>query len=343
MLDETFDPSSTEAQIYLRDFCSNFFAEDFAMLKKENFVCPINEFDDWLKENAQSDEPDPIYSSSTCGSPDSIPVDSDKFHSCLSTWALVNKNFDIISRDNVVKFMRIPFRNPAVFTDPYDVLEEQKNAIDEWMVASNEDAPEGVDKAFFTGLTFHWHDTNGSISRSAYSGAGISLAASSGVVLLASRSVVLTVFTTATIFYILVSVTTLLIAFGWTLGFLESVCFSILVGVSVDFVIHFTHAYVHAHKGELSREERTRFAIVTMGPSVLATAATTFFSAIVMLFTTITFFRKFALVLFLTVIMATIAAFVVFITLTNCFGPTNPTYLVDKCLSLCPRKQERDE
>jgi len=342
VLDETFDPSSAEAQIYLRDFCSNIFIEDFAMLSKEDFVCPINKFDDWLKENAKSDEPDPLYSGA-CGSPNQIPVDSDKFHSCLSSWALLNQNFDIISRDGVVKYMRIPFRNPAVFTDPYDVLQEQKEAIDEWMTASNEDAPEGVNNAFFTGLTFHWHDTNGSIQRSAYSGAGISLAASAGIVLLSSRSVILTVFTTATIFYILVSVTTLLIVFGWTLGFLESVCFSILVGVSVDFVIHFTHAYVHAHKGELSRKERTKFALVTMGPSVLATAATTFFSAIVMLFTTITFFRKFALVLFLTVIMATIAAFVVFITLTNCFGPTNPTYLVDKCLSLCPRKQETEE
>lgn len=338
VLDDTFDPSSAEAQIYLRDFCEKFFSQDFAMLIQEDYVCPINKFDDWLKQNALSDEPDPSYIE-TCGSPNEIPVDSDKLHSCLSDWALTTHNYDIISRDEVVKFMTIPFRNPAVFTDPYDVLEEQKVAVDEWIAASNEDAPGGVNKAFFTGVTFHWHDTNGSIQRSAYSGAGISLAASAGIVLLSSRSLVLTVFTTATIFYILVSVTTLLILFGWTLGFLESVCFSILVGVSVDFVIHFTHAYVHAFRGELSREERTKFAMVTMGPSVLATAGTTFVSAVVMLFCTITFFRKFALVLFFTVVMATVASFVVFITLTNCFGPTNPTYLVDKCLSFGPRRQ----
>merc|ERR1712194_845925 len=102
------------------------------------------------------------------------------------------------------------------------------------------------------------------------------------------------------IFYILVSVTSFLTAFGWTLGFLESICFSILIGVSVDFVIHFTHAYVH-FKREVPRKDRSRYALVTMGPSVLATAGTTFFSAIVMLFCTITFFRKFALVLFFTV------------------------------------------
>merc|ERR1712085_215751 len=63
---------------------------------------------------------------------------------------------------------------------------------------------------------------------------------------------------------------------------LESVCFSILIGVSVDFVIHFNHAYVH-YKGEVPRTERSKYAMVTMGPSILSTAGTTFFSAIVML------------------------------------------------------------
>merc|ERR1712003_36383 len=79
--------------------------------------------------------------------------------------------------------------------------------------------------------------------------------------------------------------------------------------------------------------------LVTMGPSILATAVTTFFSAAIMLFCVITFFRKFALVLFLTVVMATLSSFVFFITLTNCFGPTNPTYLVDKCIAFCLRKE----
>jgi hypothetical protein len=336
VLDEAFDPSSyAEAQVYLRDFCDKFFEEDFAWLPRENFVCPMNEFDQWLKDEFMSDEPDPVYNN-ICGSPNGIPVSSDKFHACMAEWALKLQNYDILSRDGIVKYMRVSFRNEAVFVEPFKILEEQRAALEDWLSTSNEDAPEGVNKAFFTSLTFHWHDTNGETQKSAYSGAGISLAASSGVIFLSSQSVVLTVFTTATILFILVSVTSLLTAFGWTLGFLECICFSILIGVSVDFVIHFVHAYVH-HKGNKSREERTKYAIITMGPSILATAYTTFFSAIVMLFCTITFFRKFALVLFFTVVMATFASFVVFCTLTNCFGPTNPTYLVDKCLSFCSR------
>merc|ERR1712176_1336844 len=141
-------------------------------------------------------------------------------------------------------------------------------------------------------------------------------------------------YATLTILFILTSVTSILAAIGWTLGFIEAVCFSILIGVSVDFVIHFAHAYTH-HIGNLSREERTKYSMVTMGPSMLATACTTFGSAVVMLFCTITFFQKFALVLFFTIVMATVASFIFFITLTNCFGPTDPTYLADKCLGRC--------
>jgi hypothetical protein len=54
----------------------------------------------------------------------------------------------------------------------------------------------------------------------AYSAAAIALAASAAVILLSSRSVILTLFNTITIGFILTSVTTLLVAIGWTLGFL---------------------------------------------------------------------------------------------------------------------------
>lgn len=333
VLDETFDPSSEDAQLYLRGFCDNFFEEDFTMLPKENYVCPMNKFDQWLKDEALAIEPDPAYTS-VCGSTNGLPVASDKFHACISAWALKYREFDILAWDGVVKYIRIAFRNRAVFTDPYDVLQEEWDNINDYLTTSNEYAPEGVNKAYFTSVTFHWHDTNGSIAQTAYGAAGISLGASAIIILLSSRSMILTLFSTVTIFYILVSVTAILVGLGWTLGFLESVCFSILIGVSVDFVIHFNHAYVH-YKGEVPRTERSKYAMVTMGPSILSTAGTTFFSAVVMLFCRITFFNKFALVLFFTMIMATAASFIVFITLTNCFGPTDPTYFVDKCLSSC--------
>lgn len=48
-----------------------------------------------------------------------------------------------------------------------------------------------------------------------------------------------------------------------------------------------------------------------------------------MLFSVIHFFHLFATVLFATIVQATVASFVVFLVLTDCAGPSNPTYLVD--------------
>merc|ERR1712176_1503357 len=174
----------------------------------------------------------------------------------------------------------------------------------------------------------------------------IALSAAAVVILLSSKSIVLTIFSTVTIFFILVSVTAILVGLGWTLGFLESVCFSILIGVSVDFVIHFAHAYVsaaehmaHSNNGDrkanakyMKQNDRTKFALIHMGPSVLAAAFTTIAGATIMLFTIITFFQKFAIVLFLTITQSILGSFVVFMSLTDCIGPSNPTYLYDKLM-----------
>ena len=69
-----------------------------------------------------------------------------------------------------------------------------------------------------------------------------------------------------------------------------------------------------------------------MGPSILAAAFTTLAAAAIMLFTTITFFVKFAVVLFFTIIQATVASFVVFVVIVDVCGPSRPTYLIDKIM-----------
>jgi len=170
--------------------------------------------------------------------------------------------------------------------------------------------------------------------RTAYGSAAIAIAASAVVILLSSRSLVMTVFSVLSIGYVLASVTAMMVAAGWTLGFLESICFAILIGVSVDFVIHFSHAYVSL-PGQVGKEIRTKHALIDMGPSILAAAFTTMAGALMMLFCIITFFTKFAFVLFFTIIQATIGSFVVFLTMTDCIGPSEPTYMADRLLNHC--------
>lgn len=136
--------------------------------------------------------------------------------------------------------------------------------------------------------------------------------------------------------------TATLVAIGWTLGFLESICLAILIGVSVDFCIHFAHAYATAAPGDHDRSLRVKYAVIHMGPSILATAVTTILSAVVMFFTVITFFQKFALILFLTVVQASIGSFIVFVVLADCFGPRNPTFLMDRVSAWWSSRRQRE-
>lgn len=61
-------------------------------------------------------------------------------------------------------------------------------------------------------------DTNGSMLRTAYGAAGIALGAAAIVVLLSTRSFVISLFSILTIGFILTSVTAILVGIGWTLG-----------------------------------------------------------------------------------------------------------------------------
>ena len=144
--------------------------------------------------------------------------------------------------------------------------------------------------------------------------------------------------------YVLTAVTACVVAMGWELGFLEAICFAILIGLSCDFVIHFVHAYCH-ERGDVSREDRARFAVVSMGPSILAGASTTFSAGVVMFFCVISFFQKFGLVLLLTMAHAVIACFVVFIALADTLGPNRPTRLFDVAVGFVfkERAEEAEE
>jgi hypothetical protein len=346
-LDSSFDPSSEEAQLYLLGFCDDLFDQEFAANINAAFSCPLQKFDMWLKEQSNVTLPDDIYVEH-CSGATGIPVVQEQFHPCIVSWTREVGERAILSRNDKVKIIFFPFMSRVRFDDQYNELDDEWNLIEKWINKENSQAPSGVSRVFFSSQTFWWYDTNGQMLSTAISSATIALVVAAVVLLLFSRSFVLTIFATLTILYVLLSVTAMLVGIGWTLGFMESICFAILIGVSVDFVMHFSHAYTHL-PGDASREKRTKHALVMMGPSILAAAFTTIASAIIMLFTVILFFQKFATILCFTVIQATIGSFIVFLTMTICIGPSQPTHSVDTLVAKLFRRtddsspQEEDE
>jgi multidrug efflux pump subunit AcrB len=300
----------------------------------------MNMFDQWLQEQANTTVPDEIYTEE-CAGATSIPMAPENFHPCVIAWSQQAEESSILSNNGKVQIIFLPFASRVRYDNQYDQLDDEWNLIENWMKDQNRQAPLGVNQGYFSSEDFWWYDTNGQMLQSAYSSAGIALIGAAGIIFLSSRSLVMTFFATLSIGYVLASVTATLVAMGWTLGFLEAINFSILIGVSVDFVIHFSHAYASL-PGIVDREVRAKHALIQMGPSILAAAFTTVISAVVMLFTEIIFFQKFALILFFTIVQATLASFVVFLVLCVCFGPSNPTYLVDSVVARC-FKQNKEQ
>jgi hypothetical protein len=305
----------------------------------------------WLGEQAASDTQDDIYTEN-CAGATGLPIPQENFHPCIIAWSYAKDDTRILSNKGEVKIIHFEFGSRVRYDSPYKVLDDEWELIENWIIQQSSEAPAGVNKSFFSSYDFWWYgmyrkkwhfrkflnsltsfgyfsDTNGQMLSTAYGAAGIALGAAAGVILFSSRSFILTLFSITTIGYVLTSVTAALVALGWTLGFLESICFAILIGVSVDFVIHFGYAY-SKKPGDVSRGERTKYALIRMGPSVLAAAFTSIAAGCVMLFTIITFFQKFALILLMTVLQATLGSFVLFLVLTDTIGPSHPTYLVDK-------------
>lgn len=320
VLDNNFDPSTTQSQIFLKDFCGNLFQNEFVHLPYENYNCSINEFDHWLSEQATTtDQLDGF--STMCGDQNSLPMDPLFFHSCFSFWfrevgVQLYDDKNVLDRDGIVKVLWFDAIAKVRFEDPSFELQREWLLFENWMKNELKNGPHELQSGFLHGSVFWWKDTSLQVLNTALSAAAIAVGFAAIIVLVSSRSIRLTFFSGLCIVYILASATASLVSIGWELGFLESVCFAILIGISSDFVIHLTHAY-NAYAGSVSRELRTESGLKHMGPSILASAITTFSAGFVMVFCTLTFFAKFAQMLMFTIIHAIIGSFIVYLTVST--------------------------
>ncbi|XP_065061104.1 protein dispatched homolog 3-like [Rhopilema esculentum] len=119
-------------------------------------------------------------------------------------------------------------------------------------------------------------------------------------------------------------------AVGWTLGAIEAISLSILVGTSVDYTVHLTEGYIMATKiadfdGLTNREvrsEHSRMALNHIGVSILSSAVTTLIAAIPLCLTKIRLFSKFGEILAINTTMSIVYTLTICVSLLSIMGPT---------------------
>jgi len=343
VLDETFDPAPVDAQQSLLDFCTQL--DELEWVKPgQGDTCIMREFEQWLVGNAASDKPDEAYSLNCVGA-SGLPIRSESFDTCMIAWSKLIKRKSVISRNGKVEILIFSFNTYHSIVSPYEDLDKLWHQMSDFETDFNNRAAPSVSRSFFSSRILWWYDSSGQTVYTAYAGSAIALAAAFIVVLLSSRSLLLTILSTLTILCVLVSVSAILVGLGWSLGFVEAICFSVVIGLSVDYVIHFGHAWSFL-PGNVRREDRTKYALITMGPSILASACTTMISATFGFFGVIAFFQKFSEILLFTVLQATLCSFLFFLALLACFGPAEPTATADKIanrVSWCRQSKHWEE
>ena len=130
----------------------------------------------------------------------------------------------------------------------------------------------GVRNVFQIG-NFLYYDLQYTLASNTYIAIGVSLAAASIVIIVTTCDLAITVFALITIFATIMMTFGMFTLIGWKLEILESSIFSLSVGLSVDFTLHYGVAYRLSE--EISPQKRIKDVLVKVGPAISMAALTT--------------------------------------------------------------------
>lgn len=89
-------------------------------------------------------------------------------------------------------------------------------------------------------------ETEKAFFRSALSGMGVAIAFAFVILLIATGNVVLSVLAIVCVALVIMSIVAVMVFKGWEMGVSESLAIVIMIGLSVDYVVHLAADYTHS-------------------------------------------------------------------------------------------------
>ena len=125
-------------------------------------------------------------------------------------------------------------------------------------------APEGVNKVWLSAYdNWTWLELRGAAITDAFQGIAVSLGFAFIVMLLMTQNLYVSLISIICISSIILQLMGAIKAIGWHFGIVESTCVIVFIGISVDYVVHLCHQYIHSV--EPLRYGRTKAAFRQMG------------------------------------------------------------------------------
>lgn len=201
-------------------------------------------------------------------------------------------------------FVKVTATSTLQLQAPASVSRHVHDAFESFIDDLNAAAPPGVRSASQTAyLAWTWMRMQETLVENTFSGISICFCMSFIVLCLSTGNVLVASICSLAVAGVVVSVLGLGVerVMHWDLGIRETIAAVILIGLSVDYGVHLGNAYVEAPKSLRTREQRVRYALTTMGVSIVGSAATTIISGSILWLCTLQFFAKFAFLITTTI------------------------------------------
>ena len=331
--DSSFDLSSAAAQSFFSQTCAALMAQTCTaggcsgnrLVKPEESTslwCWINDFQAWC---AASSGANLVAGTSSCVGADFLP-------NLLTFRASVNGQLDaqIGIIEGKLKYAFITVRSTLLQFQPNAKTEPVFDEFNKFRANRLAVAPPGMQSMVHSGGIFWtWTFTEAQLVTNVFVGFAICFPCAFVILMLATRNIVVSLVAITSVVGIVASVMGFCKwAMGWGLGIAESIASVIVIGFSVDYVVHLAHMYVDAgHRTPPlnTREERVTFALKSMGVTVMSGAITTFGSGFFLVATQLIFFVKFSILIMVTIASSIIIAICFFMPSLALLGPENTT------------------
>jgi len=279
--DDTFTLLPDENQEYLIDVCLEAELQGLLANIDQNRNCFIEDYRDYRLAMNQS-----------------FPATFDtqaELAADLQAFAYETENTEYLQfdGDGSLKFVKITFTIPLAWGQPYTITYPWYEKWEAFVNEMNSQAPSGVDGAIQTasGGGWCWMITERSFVTNLVQGMALAMAMAFLTLVLATQNVVLAFMAAFSISGIVACVLGSAKLLGWQLGIAESISGVILIGFSVDYVVHISELYSKYGKHG-DRVYKTTQALKAMGITIVAGAITTFGSGVFLFCCQITFFLQ---------------------------------------------------
>ena len=185
----------------------------------------------------------------------------------------------------------------------------------------NRGSPAGVNRAYQTSLLWVRMVTEQTILTQFQRSVIFSVVICFVSLIVFTKNIVMALYASLSVAGIMICVIGFILTAGWRIGLIEALCLMLLIGFSVDYVLHISHAFSHSPTSG-SPYESIRLGVGSIGLSIFSSAMTTTISSIPLLFCTIQLFAKIGSLVIASTILSLMFSMGFFVALLASFGPS---------------------